>query len=277
MVYAVSAGPLKTAAAQDLVRRALGQATVVTVRERGAKKVLENIGVHREILVTADPALLLRPEPVPDADLAREGLDTGDRLVAMSVREPGPAAPDIDQDLYHSLLADAADFLIDRLAARIVFLPMERGMKDLQHAHAVIARMLRPQRAWVLRGEYSPGQVLDLMRRFDFAVGMRLHFLIFAAIQRVPFVALPYSTKVQSFLDDLQLVMPPLNLVNAGRLLAHIDQFWDGREAVRARIDSLLPDLQRRAEDNTRIALDLLRRTGPAGADGDRPAAGCPA
>ena len=34
---------------------------------------------------------------------------------------------------------------------------------------------------------------------------MRLHFLIFAALQRVPSVALPYSGKVQEFLRDLEI------------------------------------------------------------------------
>ena len=77
MVYAISAGPLKDPAVQAMVRDGLGRAAVVTVRERGARQVLEDVGVHREILVTADPALLLEPEPLPKDVLKREGLDTG--------------------------------------------------------------------------------------------------------------------------------------------------------------------------------------------------------
>ena len=69
--------------------------------------------MHREILVTADPALLLEPEPLPEDALKREGLDTG-ALVGVSVREPGAAAPDIGEQAYHKLLANAADFMVDR-------------------------------------------------------------------------------------------------------------------------------------------------------------------
>jgi hypothetical protein len=57
----------------------------------------------------------------------------------MSVREPGSAAPDLDEDHYHTLLANAADYMVDRLDADIVFVPMERRMLDMQHSHAVIA------------------------------------------------------------------------------------------------------------------------------------------
>jgi polysaccharide pyruvyl transferase WcaK-like protein len=93
--------------------------------------------------------------------------------------------------------------MVDRFDADVVFVPMERSVLDTQHSHAVIAKMLRAQRGTVLKGEYTSGQMLSLMSRFSFAVGMRLHFLIFAALQGVPFVALPYAGKVSGLLEDL--------------------------------------------------------------------------
>ena len=128
------------------------------------------------------------------------------------------AAPDLDPNMYHALLANAADFMVDRFDADVAFVPMERSVLDSQHSHAVIAKMLRAQRARVLNGEFTSGQLLSLMGHFDFAVGMRLHFLIFAALRGVPFVALPYAGKVAGFLEDLKLPSPPLHLVNPGRL-----------------------------------------------------------
>jgi polysaccharide pyruvyl transferase CsaB len=272
MVYAVSAGPLRDPAAQKLTQTCLSRATAVTVRERKALQVLEEIGVHREIEVTADPALLLRPEPLPPDALTREGLD-GRRLVGISVREPGVAAPDIDENHYHALLANAADYMVDRLDADLVFVPMERQVLDTQHSHAVVAKMAHAQRATVLKGEYTSGQMLTIIGHFAFAVGMRLHFLIFAALQRVPFVALPYASKVTGFLDALEMPMPPLQQVNAGRLIAHIDRSWDLHRDLQARIDKALPSLQERARDNNDIAVRLLLNRTPA-AEGMRPAVG---
>ena len=129
MVYAVSAGPLHDPVAQKLTQTCLSRAAAVTVRERKALQVLEEIGVHREIEITADPALLLQPEPLPPDALKREGLD-GRRLIGISVREPGGAAPDIDENHYHALLANAADYMVDRLDADLVFVPMERQVLD---------------------------------------------------------------------------------------------------------------------------------------------------
>jgi polysaccharide pyruvyl transferase CsaB len=258
MVYAIGAGPLDDPATQHVVRDVLSAVQVVTVRERGIRQLLEEIGVKREILVTADPALLMQPEPLPEAALRREGLDGKRRLVAMSVREPGVAAPDLSPEKYHALLANAADFIVDRLDAEVVFIPMERQVLDVQHAHAVVSQMLRPQHAAVLKGEYTAGQILGLLSAFEFAVGMRLHFLLFAALQNVPFVALSYAPKVGGFIEDLGMVMPPLRQVDAGRLIAHIDQSWDHRRELRRQISRALPRLLNAARENNRIAVEML-------------------
>jgi polysaccharide pyruvyl transferase CsaB len=260
MVYAIGAGPLSHGAATAAVRDELEHVEVITVRERAAQRVLEEAGVHREITVTADPALLLKAEPLPRGLLKREGLEGRRHLIGMSVREPGVAAPDIDEKVYHALLANAADFMVDRYDADIMFVPMERSVLDTQHSHAVVATMLRAQRATVLKGKYTSGQLLSLMSRFDFAVGMRLHFLIFAALAGTPFVALPYAGKVAGFLEDLGLPAPPLNLVNPGRLIAHIDESWDRRRTTRAKLEKAVPPLQERAQQTHRILVDLLKK-----------------
>ena len=258
LVYAVSAGPLQDAAAQALVRDCLNRAAAVTVRERRARQVLEEVGVRREIEVTADPAILMEPEPLPPDALKREGLDESRRLIGMSVREPGVAAPDLDERHYHALLANAADYMVERLESDLVFVPMERRVQDSQHAHAVVSQMAYAHRAKVLKGEYTPGQLVSLMSHFSFAVGMRLHFLVFAALNRVPFVALPYAGKVLGFLEDLEIEMPPLNQVKAGQLIAHIDRSWDLRRDLQILIDRALPRLQERARRTHAIAERLL-------------------
>ena len=118
-------------------------------------------------------------------------------------------------------------------------------------------------RVHVLKGEYTSGQLLSLVRYCDFAVGMRLHFLIFAALQKVPFVALPYSIKVGGLLNALQVEMPPINLVNAGRLIAYIDRSWDKRSALKEKIKSILPSMKKDALKTNKLAVQLLTQKHP--------------
>jgi polysaccharide pyruvyl transferase CsaB len=261
IVYAVSAGPLHQPENRKAVREALNRCAVVAVRDRHGQRLLQDLGVEVAVKVTADPALLLEPREFPEEAWRREGLEAAKRLVGFSVREPGPAAPDLDIEHYHALVANAADFVVDRLDAEVVFVPMERRV-DTQHSHAVAGKMRHATRTTVLKGEYTAGELLALFSRFEFAIGMRLHFLIFAARQNTPFVSLPYASKVDGFIRELEMPSPPvLAELNAGTLLAHIDRSWDYREALRERIQKNLPPLQARALETETMLKGLIAQT----------------
>jgi polysaccharide pyruvyl transferase WcaK-like protein len=123
--------------------------------------------------------------------------------------------------------------------------------------------MQNSERAEILRRRYSPRQILDLMGRFEFAVGMRLHFLIFAALRGTPFAALPYASKVTGLLDDLEIDTPPLESTGIGQLIARIDRSWDTRRELRAKIGSRLPSLRSRAARTNELLVELLRERFP--------------
>jgi polysaccharide pyruvyl transferase CsaB len=257
VAYAIGAGPLTTPEDRRVVREVVAEMTRVTVRDEASKRVLEDAGVERPIQVVADPALLLAPAPFSADALVHEGLDTSGRLIAMSVREPGRAAPDLTVDEYHALLAAVADFVVHRYGGQVVFVPMERV--DVRESHAVLARMVAPDRARVLHGSYGPREVLGLMHHMDLAVGMRLHFLIFAAISGVPFLPLPYASKVSELARMLSTPMPAsLGHDAVGPLLAAIDQVWDERQEYGSRLQGRLEKLKPRAAGTLQHVTDLL-------------------
>lgn len=263
MIYAVGAGPLERRENRKMVKEVLSRAAAVTVRDREAHRILESIDLGREIVTVADPAMLLEPEPLNSEGLGGEGITTERPLIGMSVREPGPAAPDMDVDHYHLLLSNAADFMVNRYEANVVFVPMERDSADIQHSHAVIARMKHADHAHVLNREYSARQMISIVSQFQLVVGMRLHFLIFAAHERVPFIALPYASKVEGFLDEMKMPMTTLREVSSGFLIADIDRAWDHRDEMRHHIDQNFPPLQERARETHRILVELLQRDSP--------------
>ncbi|MPY51373.1 polysaccharide pyruvyl transferase family protein [Streptomyces acidicola] len=246
--YAVGAGPLREPDDREAVRTVLAEMDDVVVRDEESRLVLEEVGVEREIVVTADPALLLASETFTDRMMSDEGIPAGARLVGMSVREPGRAAENLDEGGYHALLADVADFLVRRLDAHVVFLPMERH--DVRHAHAVLSHMTAPDKGRILHGTYSPGQLLGFMRHLDLAVGMRLHFVIFAALSGLPVLPLPYSGKVFDFAR--RIGAPALVGVareQAGLLLAEVDRLWDEYPQRRAVLQSRVRELRTLAEE----------------------------
>jgi polysaccharide pyruvyl transferase CsaB len=263
MLYALGAGPLKTPAARLAVRRCADGAEAVTVRDRQSRRVLEDAGVVHAVEVTADPALLLEPEPLPEGWLEEQGL-AGKRLVGMSVRERGPAAPRLDSRSYHQLLAEVADHLADCCDATIVFVSLERAF-DFEHSAAVVEAMHLPERAVIVDLD-SSRHLLALAGEFVFAVGMRLHFLIFAALQGVPLVGLPYAAKIDGFMESLGLDVCRDEAFTSEGLLAFVEDRWDRREGLRQEVRERVPALQERSRRNVEIALGILSgQPAPAG------------
>jgi polysaccharide pyruvyl transferase CsaB len=232
MTWAVGAGPLRDRDERRLVKSALAPAHLVTVRDEQSRLLLEELELPQEIRVVADPALLLEADPFGAELLQREGIEPGMRVIGLSVRECGPAAPDLNLPAYQELLANVVDYVVERMEATVLFVPMEE--QDRQLSHGVASRVRNVRRVLLLKGDYSPRQMCALMARMELAIGMRLHFLIFAASRHVPFVALPYGPKVTEFAGSLGMPVAPAT--NAGQLLAAIDRAWDLRDALRQRL-----------------------------------------
>ncbi len=256
--YAIGAGPLERLDERRAVADVLNAMAAITVRDVATKRLFEQIGVTRDIAVTADPALLLEPVTV-EGVLEAQGIARDRHLVGMSVREPGDGTNGLEDGVYHRLLANAADFVADRFEANVVFIPMEH--QDVRHAHRVIAEMGVPDQAWVLKGSYGPKEMLGLVGALDLAIGMRLHFLIFAALAGIPVVALPYASKVTAFLEGVGLPGPQLvQRQHAGALLAAVDRVWDLRATQARTVSARLPALKQRSRETAPLVAALIER-----------------
>lgn len=254
--FAIGVGPLKAVAERDAVRDGMNRMSTITVREASAKRLLEEIGVTVPVEVTADPALLLTADPFTDAMLAETGIPRNRPLIGLSVREQGVAAPDLSAAAYHKLLAEAADFIVERFDANVVFVPMERA--DVREAHRVIGEMTLAERAHRLNYSYTSRQIMGLMQHLDMVVGMRLHFMIFAAVTNTPLIALPYASKVSDFLESLGLEPRPLH-TTAGTFLADLDRLWDNRAGQKALLREAIPSLQERARRTAGLIAEMVK------------------
>jgi polysaccharide pyruvyl transferase CsaB len=257
--YAIGAGPLERHDERRAVADVLNGMAAITVRDVASRRLLEQIGVTPQITVTADPALLLEPARRRHDVLGRQGITRERQLVGMSVREPGGTTHGLEEGVYHRLLANAADFVAERFDANVLFVPMES--QDVRHAHRVIAEMGSPERAWVLKGDHGPREMLGLIGELDLAIGMRLHFLIFAALAGIPVLGLPYASKVTSFLDHIGLPTPLMvQREHAGVLLAAIDRVWDLRAERSRMVAARIPALQEQSRATAALVTALLPR-----------------
>lgn len=181
-VFANGIGDLRQ---KKLAAAALRMADTVSVRDPLSALRTSKMGVEPSaLLLSADPAFLL-PQDDSGAEYALNSCGIGkDAFFAVSVRKT----------------ADGIDLsAIEEFAARENAIPLFISMEDsydlgLCRGAAALCggKVLRPK---------SYAQLIGVLARAEFAIGMRLHFLIAAAMANIPFAAMSYDTKTEAFMS----------------------------------------------------------------------------
>ncbi|HHW55115.1 MAG: polysaccharide pyruvyl transferase CsaB [bacterium] len=253
MFFGQGVGPIRRPINRILTAFIANRVDLITVREAGSLETLQELGVAKPpIHVTADQVFCLEPAPADRAEaiLAREGVDLDRPLVGISLRRWR------DYQGYKEAVAQAADWLAEVCGAQIVFLPLQSPV-DIPVAREVAALMKEP--AVILEGDYSAQEFLAVTGRMDLIIGMRLHALIFAAVQGVPMVGIIYDPKVEDF---LQLVEQPAaggvaDLTYAS-LKNCVQSAWQERKERGKILREKGWELVERAQENSRLVAQLL-------------------
>ena len=180
MIYAQGIGPLNQSLSRKLARAAFNGATCLCVRDQSSAQLLREIGVRREIHVTADPVWALDAENLPP--LAEKSWTLA--LRSWPENDGGDGA----------YLSDLAK----KQGARLRLLPLQP-----QHDGPILRRYLQ-QHGDAAHDEFVDTaampvrQIVGEAGRSDLMIAMRLHALIFAASQGVPCICHQLRSQSQS-------------------------------------------------------------------------------
>ena len=253
MYYAQGIGPVNTPAGRRLVGMTTQGVRAVTVRDGESLIDLRAMGVQRAVEVTADPVLGLHPGDISLAEgagiLARYGIISGSPVVGIAVR-PIPG-----RSTWETRLVQTCDNLA-RLGMQVVFIPMHTP-GDLVLSQKLGAAMLEPH--VIIDEKLNVSQMLSLVGNLDLLIGMRLHALIFAAINGVPPLGIVYDPKVERFLNLLGIpnAGKPMD-VQSDDLTRMAQNFLAGSKEMREQISRRVLDLRNTSEQTARIAHQIL-------------------
>lgn len=200
MLFAQGIGPIRSPFMRSLTRIVCRRADVITVRDQDSADELARLGIGRKkVEVTADSVLTLEKSPLePGAKiLAEAGVQTGRPIIGVTVR----SWPENQRCLQQ--LGSALTHLGLSHKAQIVILPLQYPM-DMEASTALQGYISSgPEPVILLQRTYSTEEFLSLIGNFDLLIGMRLHALIFAAVMGIPFLAVSYDPKVDSFVKAI--------------------------------------------------------------------------
>lgn len=222
MVYANSIGPLNYRISQRRVCSVLNRVDLITVRDPDSKRLLEKIGVHSPVEVTADPVFSLCCDDLPQEMAGFDPLPPlPEKYICVSVRHWFDTIPFIPVSIctrlhlrsrrnvpkyerYITEMAKILDFCVRETKLSVVFVPFIPG-RDVKPAEDILQRMKYKNACVALSAELHPYTIVQIIHDSEFLVGMRLHSLIYAIVVGTPFFAVSYSSKVRSILKYIGL------------------------------------------------------------------------
>jgi polysaccharide pyruvyl transferase CsaB len=256
MLYAQGIGPIATAEGKRFTARVAGRVSLITVRDEGSRALLQELGVTGpSIVVTADPVLAMEPAP-PEAvaaAMAKEGIPCDGRLVGLSLRT---WRTDVD---FTGIMRDAAREIMRAHSARVVLFPFQRS-QDFKICAQIREALGRD--CFLVEGDYGPAVLMGLMGRMDALVGMRLHSLIFCAVEGVPMLGLAYDPKVRNVLGQVGAPFLSLEEMSRDAIVSQVGELLADRERIGSELRRNVGPLRLRAVENARLAVNLITEKG---------------
>ncbi len=244
-------GPINSRFNRWLLKKVLNKVDLITVRDKRSRKLLAQLGVVKETRLTADPVFLLKPV---DKDrvkeiLIGEGIKTDCNYIGVSLRSWG-------DNSYLDKLASILEGVRKKLDVEILLISLKYPT-DLEISHR-LSQMLSFE-VQIIEGNYLPQELMGIIGKVDLLLGIRLHSLIFAAVNSIPLGGISYDDKVDAFLEELELTsLGSIDELGDEGINVKIINLWEDRFRLKKKINKKTEKLAGLASSNLELALRLL-------------------
>lgn len=256
MLYSNGIGPLNRKMNIKKTKKVLDDVDLITLRDKASYDELNRIGVSKpKMLVTADPAFILdgADKTIGWDILEKAGVPKGKRIMGISVRRWYSIG-----DGFEEIIAEVCDYAAEKYGLYPVLVPMQKS-KDLLISQNIKKRV--KHECVILEGERDVRDVIAINGCMDVCIAMRLHMLIYSAINATPIIGIAYDPKISRFMEDIgQDRYIDIKHLDADRLKKMVDDCMENQDKIRESLNSGFEALKDMAEKNGQLAIELYEK-----------------
>lgn len=256
VILAQGFGPLMGKFYRAMARFILKRVDLITVRDKDSFDEIRKLGVNKpKVYLCGDPSAILK---IPKAEIGKsilslEGIKRGRPLAGIAVR----SVPKKSEEKLYKALAEAVDWLAKTCNFSPVFL-LFQSPGDMGETSRVINNM--QEKTNVIFRICRPDEMLSLICNLDLLIGMRLHSLIFAAMNSVPMLGISYDPKVEAFMKSIE--QPYLKAgenINSQNIISSLEKILAAKTETRSFLDKNLKELKDQAALNFKLFFNYFR------------------
>lgn len=237
-------GPIKNWINRIITRQVIKHVDKMIIRDPMSSRKLIDLGIkENKVLTTTDATLILDGSDDKRVDelLSAEKIPKDMKLIGISVRPWN-----LDEKFYEEM-ACFCDYAYDR-GYYPVFVPMQY-VNDNEISQKIRDKMKKE--STILDKEYSPSEMLGMIKRMDILVGMRLHALIFACNMKVPVIGIEYDPKIDGFLKMVnQANVGDVKEIDRINLCLAFDELTSNYDSVKEKLSENMDILKDKAMVN---------------------------
>jgi len=230
--YAQGVGPLNRKINRIMTGITLKSIDHIGVRDRASAVFLSSIGLkENNVELTADPVFALYNEK----DVVRRKLHS--RItIGISVR---PWQADYIEELGAGLSKFAQKYSCD-----FKIYPFHRGVdKSPSEKLKTILDSTTVSDVIIEELAEDPSKAVKQLKDTDLFLGVRLHSLIFALLNQIPFLAVSYDPKIDGLVSDIEFLNTlDIESLHRGDIYAELEYLLENRYDFRKRLKNICLD-----------------------------------
>lgn len=250
-IFSIGANHLDSKISRIISKFILDQADVITVRDIGSKKVLEDISKKR-VEVYRDPAFLLDGTNNDYVQGIKNNYIKNKEVIVLNLHNSLTYRFKVkmSDDEFHRKLISIVDNFARQGYVVLLFSTVIKNhyLDDLVKYSSFQNNYIRLDNS-----KMNPQNMIELLKGSKFIIGSQLHSLILSTVANVPAIGFIYDKKVFSFLkftyqDDQAIFLHELDDLTI--LQDKIEYIIENNETIRAKLLGILSEIRKNAYDN---------------------------
>lgn len=259
ILYAQSVGPFQNIIEKKIVAYILRRMTLIMLRENASLKLLESLGVTKNVSRAIDSGFLLKSKKRLNLHKLYH-VPANKIIIGVTVRSWLAHEAQLN---YEKAVANSLDKLVKTSNAHVLFIPQvtaTKGDDDRQTNCRVHDLMHYTKGSTLIEDTPNHHEIKAIYDGLDILVGTRFHSVIFSLTSYVPVLAIEYEHKTSGIMHDLKLEGWVIKIEDATseNLTELLRKLVSQQGEYRTHLHRHLPPYLRRAKRNITILNNAL-------------------
>ncbi len=251
VIYANGFGPINKKKNIKKVKEALIMADSISMREYSSADAVKKLIPEKEVKISSDPAFSLTStdDKWKARLLQKYGISDTRKYFAISLREWPKNDPKITEKL-----TEFCSSVKEKYGISPVFFAMQ-STKDTAICNSIKKKLV--YNAPII-SDISAKEMISILEKMEFSIGMRLHFLIFSAVANVPVIGLSYDPKINSLIEYLDSVpCVTSNDLDTKKLLDITEDVLSNKDKYKSELYAKVEELKNKALTDAKDVIEI--------------------